>query len=89
MRVLSTSRKELLLKTLRKKYKSPESEESFWKGVPMKYLPLMKKHFRGEFKYRPRGGTYRNTRHSCTMADATSFAVYSLMPETHRMRGFA
>ena len=49
----------------------------------------MKKHFRGEFKYRPRGGTYRNTRHSCTMADATSFAVYSLMPETHKMRGFA
>ena len=49
----------------------------------------MKKHFRGEFKYRPRGGTYRNTRHSCTMADATSFAVYSLMSETHRMRGFA
>ena len=80
---------ELLLKTLRKKYKSPESEESFWKGVPMKYLPLMKKHFRGEFRFRPRGGTYRNTRHSCTMTDATSFAVYSLMPETHRMRGLA
>ena len=70
-------------------YMSPSDEASLWKGVPMKYLPLMKKHFRGEFKYRPRGGTYRNTRHSCTMADATSFAVYSLMSETHRMRGFA
>ena len=51
----------------------------------------MKKHFRGEFKYRPRGGTYTSAsrRHNCTMADATSFAVYSLMPETHRMRGLA
>ena len=72
-----------------KDYRSPSDEASLWKGVPMKYLPLMKKHFRGQFKYRPRGGTYRNTRHSCTMADATSFAVYSLMSETHRMRGFA
>ena len=70
-------------------YMSPSDEASLWKGVPMKYLPLMKKHFRGEFKYRPRGGTYGNTRHSCTMTDATSFAVYSLMPETHRMRGVA
>ena len=70
-------------------YMSPSDDASICIGVPMKYLPLMKKHFRGEFKYRPRGGTYRNTRHSCTMADATSFAVYSLMPETHRMRGFA
>ena len=70
-----------------KDYRSPSDEASLWKGVPMKYLPLMKKHFRGEFKYRPRGGTYRNTRHSCTMADATSFAVYSLMPMTHKEQG--
>ena len=70
-------------------YMSPSGEASLWKGVPMKYLPLIKKHFRGEFRFRPRGGTYRNTRHSCTMTDATSFAVYSLMPETHKQRGFA
>ena len=70
-------------------YRSPADEQSVWKGLPMKYLPLIKKHFRGEFRFRPRGGTYRNTRHSCTMTDATSFAVYSLMPETHRMRGLA
>ena len=70
-------------------YMSPSDEASLWKGVPMKYLPLMKKHFRGEFKYRPRGGTYTSYRHNCTMTDATSFAVYSLMPETHRMRGLA
>ena len=70
-------------------YRSPADEQSVWKGVPMKYLPLIKKHFRGEFRFRPRGGTYRNTRHSCTMTDATSFAVYSLMPETHKQRGFA
>ena len=70
-------------------YMSPSVEASLWKGVPMKYLPLMKKHFRGEFKYRPRGGRYTSHRFNCSMADATSFAVYSLMPETHRMRGFA
>ena len=85
----NTLRKELLLKTLMKKYKSPESEESFWKGLPMKYLPLMKKYFRGEFVYRPRGGRYTSYRHNCTMVDATSFAVYSLMPETHKERGYA
>ena len=81
--------KELLLKTLMKKYKSPPSECSLWKGVPMKYLPLMKKYFRGEMKFRPRGGTYTSYRHNCTMVDATSFAVYSLMEETHKMRGYA
>ena len=78
---------ELLLKTLRKKYTSPESEESFWKGVPMKYLPLMKKHFRGEFRFRPRGGSYNTMPFNCRMTDATSFAVYSLMPETHKKQG--
>ena len=79
--------KEALVEQLNRNYKSPASEESFWKGLPMHYLPLMKKYFRGEFVYRPRGGTYRNTRHSCTMTDATSFAVYSLMPMTHKERG--
>ena len=79
--------KELLLRTLSKKYKSPEGEESFWKGLPMKYLPLMKKYFRGEFVYRPRGGRYGYSRHNCTMADATSFSVYSLMPMTHKEQG--
>ena len=78
-----------LVNLLIRNYKSPESEESFWKGLPMSLLPAMKKHFRGEFKYRPRGGTYTSYRHNCTMTDATSFAVYSLMPETHRMRGLA
>ncbi len=77
-----------LLNMLNRNYKSPESEESFWKGLPMYWLPLMKKYFRGEFVYRPRGGSYRTTRHSCTMVDATSFAVYSLMPETHKERGY-
>ena len=79
--------REVLVERLNRNYKSPESEESFWKGLPVYYLPLMKKYFRGEFVYRPRGGTYRNTRHSCTMADATSFAVYSLMPMTHKEQG--
>ena len=70
-------------------YMSPSDEASLWKGVPMKYLPLMKKHFRGEFKYRPRGGRYTSHRFNCSMADATSFAVYSLMPMTHKEQGLA
>ena len=79
--------KEALVEQLNRNYNSPESEESFWKGLPMHYLPLMKKYFRGEFVYRPRGGTYTSYRHNCTMVDATSFAVYSLMPMTHKERG--
>tara|TARA_X000001382_G_C3049688_1_gene140660 strand:- start:26 stop:319 length:294 start_codon:yes stop_codon:yes gene_type:complete len=78
-----------LVNLLNRNYKSPESEESFWKGLPMSLLPAMKKHFRGEFVYRPRGGTYTSYRHNCTMVDATSFAVYSLMPMTHKEQGLA
>ncbi len=80
-------RKQELLEELNRNHKSPEDEQSFWKGLPMDYLPLMKKYFRGEFVYRPRVGTYTSQRHNCTMVDATSFAVYSLMPETHKERG--
>jgi hypothetical protein len=80
-------RKQELLEELNRNHKSPEDEQSFWKGLPMDYLPLMKKYFRGEFVYRPRGGSYTSYRHNCTMVDATSFAVYSLMPETHKERG--
>ena len=76
-----------LVNLLNRNYKSPESEESFWKGLPMHYLPLMKKYFRGEFVYRPRGGSYDTMPFNCRMADATSFAVYSLMPMTHKEQG--
>ena len=79
--------KEALVEALNRNYKSPEAEESFWKGLPMHYLPLMKKYFRGEFVYRPRGGSYNTMPFNCRMADATSFAVYSLMPMTHKERG--
>ncbi len=79
--------KEALLEQLNRNYKSPEAEESFWKGLPMHYLPLMKKYFRGEFVYRPRGGSYNTMPFNYRMADATSFAVYSLMPMTHKEQG--
>ena len=79
--------KEALVEALNRNYKSPEAEESFWKGLPMHYLPLMKKYFRGEFVYRPRGGSYNTMPFNCRMADATSLAVYSLMPMTHKEQG--
>ena len=79
--------KEALVEQLNRNYKSPASEESFWKGLPMHYLPLMKKYFRGEFVNRPRGGSYNTMPLNCRMADATSFAVYSLMPMTHKEQG--
>ena len=81
--------KKALLNMLNRNCKSPDNEESMWKGVHMGLLPAMKSYFRGEFKFRPRGGRYGYSRHNCTMADATSFAVYSLMPETHKERGYA
>ena len=46
-------------------------------GLPMHMLEYMKKNYKGHFIYRPRGGTYRRTRHNCTMRDATSFSVYA------------
>ena len=39
-------------------YRSPIDEESLYKGIDINYLPLFKKHFRGMFIYRPRGGRY-------------------------------
>jgi hypothetical protein len=54
---------------------SPLDEESYYKGIHIQNLPLFKKHFRGLFKYRPRGGKYY-IQNKCTMKDAKTFAVY-------------
>ena len=56
-------------------YRSPIDEESFYKGIDIRYLPLFKKEFRGLFRYRPRGGYYR-IQNNCRMEDAKTFAIY-------------
>ena len=56
-------------------YRSPIDEESFYKGIDIRYLPLFKKEFRGLFRYRPRGGHYR-IQNNCRMYDAKTFAIY-------------
>ena len=54
---------------------SPLDEESLYKGIHILNLPLFKKHFKGLFRYRPRGGHY-HIQNNCTMKDAKTFAVY-------------
>ena len=56
-------------------YRSPIDEGSLYKGIDINYLPLFKKHFRGLFIYRPRGGRYY-IQNNCTMEDAKTFAIY-------------
>ena len=57
------------------RYRSPIDEESYYKGIDIRYLSLFKKEFRGLFKYRPRGGHY-HIQNNCRMKDAKTFAVY-------------
>ena len=58
-----------------KSYRSPIDEESLYKGIDINYLKLFKKHFRGMFIYRPRGGRY-HIQNNCRMRDAKTFAIY-------------
>ena len=55
-------------------YRSPIDEESLYKGIDINYLKLFKKHFRGLFIYRPRGGRW--SPYNCRMRDAKTFAIY-------------
>ena len=57
------------------RYRSPIDEGSLYKGIDINYLKLFKKHFKGLFIYRPRGGRYY-IQYNCTMEDAKTFAVY-------------
>ena len=56
------------------RYRSPIDEESLYKGIDINYLKLFKKHFRGLFIYRPRGGRW--SPYNCRMRDAKTFAIY-------------
>ena len=69
-------------------YRSPIDEESLYKGIDINYLPLFKKHFRGMFIYRPRGGRY-HIQNNCTMRDAKTFAIYEReVPNRNTRRSF-
>ena len=56
------------------RHRSPIDEESLYKGIDINYLKLFKKHFRGLFIYRPRGGRW--SPYNCRMRDAKTFAIY-------------
>ena len=58
------------------RHRSPIHESSLFKGIDIQYLKLFKKHFKGRFIYRPRGGRY-HIQNNCTMKDAKTFAVYN------------
>ena len=55
-------------------YRSPIDEESLYKGIDIRCLKLFKKHFKGLFIYRPRGGRW--SPYNCRMRDAKTFAIY-------------
>ena len=57
------------------RYRSPIDEGSLYKGIDIRCLKLFKKHFKGLFIYRPRGGRYY-IQYNCTMEDAKTFSVY-------------
>ena len=62
-------------------YKSPESETSAYKNIPMQFLNAIQKHFKGVYKYKYRGnsipeiGFHRPSSH-IPKDYATSFALY-------------
>lgn len=62
-----------------KQYKSPESETSLYKGIPIQYLPEVKSLFNSlgiSVRYLFRGPRGKENRPSCRFADARTFAVY-------------
>ena len=74
MTTILTDKQKTILQSFTR-HRSPIDEESYYKGIDIKYLPLFKKEFRGLFTYRPRGGTY-HIQNNCTMKDAKTFAIY-------------
>ena len=70
------------------RHRSPVHEVSLFKGIDINYLKLFKKHFRGMFIYRPRGGRY-HIQNNCTMRDAKTFAIYEReVPNRNTRRSF-
>ena len=61
-------------------YRSPSFEQSICKGIPMKYLDLVKSNYPGRFRYRYRGqsvkGIYNRSQAHCIQSMADSFAIY-------------
>ncbi len=60
-------------------YRSPHTEVSTSKGIPMKYLDLVKAAYPGKFRYRYRGGSnplYRRDQYYCLQSMADTFAIY-------------
>ena len=74
MTTILTNKQKTILQSFTR-YRSPIDEESYYKGIDIKYLPLFKKEFRGLFIYRPRGGRY-HIQNNCRMRDAKTFAIY-------------
>ena len=64
------------------RYRSPIDEGSLYKGIDINYLKLFKKHFRGMFIYRPRGGRW--SPYNCRMRDAKTFAIYKRESQNRR-----
>ena len=62
-----------------KQYKSPESETSLYKGIPIQYLPEVKSLFNSlgiSVRYLFRGRRSRKNKSYCLLSDAQTFAVY-------------
>ena len=84
MTTILTNKQKTILQSFTR-YRSPIDEESYYKGIDIKYLPLFKKEFRGLITYRPRGGTY-HIQNNCTMRDAKTFAIYKRQEDNRNRR---
>ena len=84
MTTILTDKQKTILNSFTR-YRSPIDEESYYKGIDIKYLPLFKKEFRGLFTYRPRGGRY-HIQNNCTMKDAKTFAIYKRQEDNRNRR---
>ena len=81
--MILTNKQKTILKSFTS-YRSPIDEESYYKGIDIKYLPLFKKEFRGLFTYRPRGGRW--SPYNCRMRDAKTFAIYKRQEDNRNRR---
>ncbi len=84
MATILTDKQKTILNSFTR-YRSPIDEESYYKGIDIRYLPLFKKEFRGLFRYRPRGGRYY-IQNNCTMKDAKTFAIYATQEDYRNRR---
>ena len=83
MTTILTNKQKTILNSFTR-HRSPIDEESYYKGIDIKYLPLFKKEFRGLFTYRPRGGRW--SPYNCRMRDAKTFAIYKRQEDNRNRR---